>query len=87
MVEVAGTCEQPFPDAWCEVLEVRAVLPWRVPRVREWLRANDAGPIGVRTRAGAVDTDRLQVELRGSGTVVFTVFGLRLGRRVVGVIV
>jgi SAM-dependent methyltransferase len=68
---------------WFSAHEILAVLPWRIPRLRTWLRDHDAGEVVVRTRGSAVDANRASAELRGEGATQFTVFGLRLGRRIV----
>jgi THUMP domain-like/RNA cap guanine-N2 methyltransferase len=77
------TSETPLDDPWFEQHEILAELPWREQKIREWLKRNDGGTVTVRTRDGAVPTDTAQVALRGTGTTPFTLFGLRLGRRIV----
>ena len=77
------TADEPLDDPWFEQVEILATLPWRPKKIREWLRAHDGGPVTVRTRDRAVDTDREQVALRGDGSTPYTLFGLRLERRVV----
>ncbi len=80
------TADTPVASPWLTTYDVLAQLPWRTRRVAQWLAAHDGGAVTVRTRDRAVDCDALQVQLRGAGSRSHTVFGLRLGRRVVAVI-
>ncbi len=64
---------------WLSGFELMAQMPWRTPKVREWLRAHEAGIVEVKTRGGAVNPDRAQRELRGDGSIIYTVFVLRFG--------
>jgi hypothetical protein len=57
-------------------------MGWREKKVREWLRANDAGIVEVKTRGRAVDPDKVQAALRGDGATPYTLFVLRFDRRV-----
>ena len=77
------TSDVRMEDAWFEEHEILAVIPWRPRKIRDWLRANDGGSVTVRSRGGAVDTDQAQVEFRGDGATAYTLFGLRLGQRIV----
>ncbi len=76
------TSDAPSDSAWFRDFEVHAAMPWRIPKLRNWLSAHDAGTIIVKTRGAAVFPERAQKELRGKGARSFTVFGLRLGKRI-----
>lgn len=76
----------PIDSPWLTPFTIRAVMPWRVKRVRAWLDAHDAGIIEVKTRGGAVDPDVAQRQLRGEGDRPFTVFVLRFDRSLRAVI-
>ncbi|HRP61663.1 MAG TPA: class I SAM-dependent methyltransferase [Phycisphaerales bacterium] len=74
-------CADAPPDSpWFAAFEVLDEMPWRIPTIRAWLKANDGGIVEVKTRGGAVETDKAQLELRGSGNTIYAVFGLRMGR-------
>jgi hypothetical protein len=77
------TCQTPLDDPWFERHEILAELPWREQKIREWLEEHDGGIVTVRTRDRAVSTDAVQMALRGTGSTPFTLFGLRLDRRIV----
>lgn len=70
-------------DDWFEQYRVLEELPWRPKQIKAWLDANDGGEVVVRSRGGAVDTDAAQLELRGDGATGYTIFGLRLGKKLV----
>lgn len=72
--------DAPVDSPWFATFEVFGEMPWRIPAIRTWLKANDGGIVEVKTRGGAVETDKAQRELRGSGNTTYTVFGLRMGR-------
>jgi len=78
--------EEHVSSPWLTGYEIIARMPWRLGKIRQWLRTHGGGIVEVKTRGRAVETDAAQRELRGDGDVVFTVFGLRLGRRVVALI-
>lgn len=65
---------------------VRAVIPWRREKVRDWLRAHDGGLVEIKTRGKAADTDREQKALRGDGDTGYTVFVIRFGQAVRAII-
>jgi hypothetical protein len=71
---------------WLRGFEVLDVLPWREGKVRQTLRAMDAGIVEVKTRGRAVDPDHTQQSLRGRGHRPLTVFVLRLGKVVKAVV-
>ena len=73
-------------DEFLTVFRVRAVIPWRREKVRDWLRAHDCGIVEIKTRGKAADTDKEQKALRGRGGTAYTVFVLRFGRAVRGII-
>ena len=67
---------------WLTGFELIDRLPWRVKRVRQWLKANDGGLVEVKTRGKACDPDREQQTLRGDGGTTYTVFVLRFDTKV-----
>lgn len=71
---------------WLTGFELVEQMPWREKRVAAALQAMDAGIVEVKTRGGAVDPDRAQQRLRGTGKTPFTVFVLRWDRQVVALI-
>ncbi len=73
-------------DPWITTFEVIEQMPWRIDRIKSWLSDNDGGIIEVKTRGGAVDTDKCQKQLRGKGTTSFVVFGLRFNQNVRAII-
>lgn len=64
---------------WLTSYEVIEEMPWREARVREALRAHDAGVVTVRTRDRAVNPDLAARRLRGDGSVPLDLFVLRCG--------
>ncbi len=76
------TADHAIDDAWLTPFELIERLPYRTKKLREWLRAHDAGIVEVKTRGGVVNPDTVQRELRGQGTTPFTVFVLRIDRQV-----
>ena len=58
-------------------------MPWREKKVAAWLRAHDVGEVVVKTRDKVVDPDIVSLRLRGEGRGVFTVFVLRVGKKLV----
>jgi len=80
------TADEAVESPWLTSCEILARLPWRPRRIARWLADHDGGMVTVRTRDKAVDCDAVQRELRGAGGRAYTVFGLRLGARVVAVI-
>ncbi len=73
----------PF-GAWYEVLEV---LPFGVKRLREVLRAHDAGPLVVKKRGTAVEPEELRRALGLRGTREVTVVLTRSAGRQVALVV
>lgn len=73
-------------DPWLTPFGVQSVLPWRQPKVQQWLRAHGAGIVEVKTRGGIVNPDELQRKLRGDGDAPFTVFVLRMDRKAFAII-
>jgi hypothetical protein len=80
------TADAVEPTPWVHRFEVIEQMPFRPRRLRAWLATHGAGVVEVKTRGRAVDPDSLQRTLRGRGEAGFTVFVLRLGRRLVAVI-
>ena len=73
--------------SWLTPYRVAHQMPWRVDRIKEWLRQNDAGQVEIRTRGRAIsDVDPLRNELSGKGHRSWTVFGLRLGNSRIAVV-
>ncbi len=71
---------------WLTPYQVVDQVPWRIDRIKDWLRHHDAGQVEIRTRGKAVDdVDRLRSEFSGDGNRPWTVFGLRLGHSKVAV--
>ena len=70
------SADRPAPTPYGTWFEVLEVLPFGLKRLREVLRAHDAGPVVVKKRGTAVEPDvlRRQLGLRGSRevTVVLT---------------
>ena len=64
---------------WLTEFELLERLPWKPKRVRAALAALGAGIVEVKTMGRAVDPDRVQGQLRGSGDQHLTVFVLRFG--------
>lgn len=71
---------------WLTGFEVLLAVAWNPRRIKGALRGLDAGVVEVKTRGGAVDPDRLQMELRGAGSQTITLFVLRVGRKPVAVL-
>ena len=80
------TSDEPIENSWLRVYAVEAQMPWRIKKIKQWLHANHAGIVDVKTRGRAVDPDTLQRDLRGDGHQPFTVFGLRIGRKLTALI-
>jgi len=80
------TSDEPLADPWLREFEILAEMPWRVKKVKAWLVAHDGGMVEVRTRGHAIDADAAHRSLKSRGTTPHTVFGLRLGRRVIALI-
>jgi hypothetical protein len=78
--------EEPPGNSWFAGYRIEEVLPPRLGKVSSWLKKHDAGRVVVRTRDGAIDADEWTKRLLGDGHVSFTVFGLRLGKRIVAII-
>ena len=73
-------------DPWWRSYAVVGSLPWRMEKVRAWLKAHDGGGVAVKTRGGAVDPEKARRALRGEGATRYTVFVLRCGRPIVAVV-
>lgn len=81
------TADQPAPTpygVWFEVLEV---LPFGLKRLREVLRAYDAGPLVVKKRGTAVEPDVLRRQLRLTGSREVTVVLTRSAGQQVAMVV
>jgi hypothetical protein len=69
---------------WYKTLDV---LAWNQKRVKSALRSHDAGIVEVRTRAGVVNPDETQRDLRGKGSREnLSILVYRLGDRVLAII-
>lgn len=66
---------------WLTGFELLAEMPYRPRKLKAWLHEHAGGLVEVKTRGGAVDTDRLQQELRGPGEVLHSVFVMRRDRQ------
>ena len=80
------TADHDPQSPWLTGFELVEQMPWREKRVAAALQAMDAGIVEVKTRGGAVDPDRAQHRLRGTGQTPFTVFVLRWDRQVIALI-
>lgn len=76
------TGDAAIDSPWLTGFEVLARMPWREKRVKAALRERNAGIVEVKTRDRAVDPDRVQKAMRGSGDESCTLFVLRLGQRI-----
>ena len=84
-----GDSAGPADDPWLTGFELLAELPWHPgdPRqVRRWLADHRGGHVEVKTRGKAVDPDRAQKQLRGTGDNPFTVFVLRFDQRLAALV-
>ncbi|MEO1535325.1 MAG: hypothetical protein AAFS11_07175 [Planctomycetota bacterium] len=80
------TSDERVASPWLTAFRVLEHLPWRVERVREAVASLGGGIVEVKTRGGAVDPDRAQRELRGTGETTLTVFVLRFGSAIEAII-
>lgn len=71
--------DDPISSGLLTPFELIADLPWAPKRVRRALRDLGAGIVEVKTRGGIIDPDRVQRQMRGTGSVAMTLFVLRLG--------
>lgn len=71
--------ESPFLRAY-QLVEQMA---WSLSKVRKKLRGLDVGIVSIKTRGGLVDPDRLQTQLRGTGSRPLVLFIQRFGDRMV----
>ena len=71
------TSDHPVVNPWLTPFELIAVMPWRMQKVKTWLREHDAGIVEVKTRGKAVNPDKVQKQLRSKGDTTYTVFVLR----------
>ncbi|GHD30684.1 class I SAM-dependent methyltransferase [Nocardiopsis kunsanensis] len=69
-----------FSPLW-RVLEVEAVMPFSLKKLRAALRERGVGTVTVKKRGSAVDTERLRRDLRPSGPEAATVVLTRVGER------
>lgn len=83
------TADDAIENPWLTPFAVRYRVPWgRVgeKRLKQWLRASDAGPIEVRCRGAIVDADALAKRLRADGSTPYTVLIVRMAGAIEGVI-
>ncbi len=73
-------------NPWFRSYQVLAQLPWRLKKISDWLKTQNAGEEIIKTRDAAVPVEPARRELRGEGETTFVIFGLRLGREVKAVI-
>ncbi len=85
---IAYVCApQPVPTSFGRWYEVLEVLPFGLKRLREVLRAYDAGPLVVKKRGTAVEPDELRRRLKLSGTREVTVVLTRSAGRQIAMVV
>lgn len=80
------TADECINNPWLTAFAVEAFMPWRIAKVRNWLREHGSGIVEVKTRGRVVDPDVVQRQLRGNGDVPFTVFVLRMDKSVHAII-
>ncbi len=80
------TADAPVDNPWLTGFELLGRMPYRLKRVKAWLREHDGGIVEVKTRGRAVDPDAVQRDLRGTGATTYTVFALRFDRQVVALV-
>ena len=80
------TADAPVNGPWLTGFELLVRMPYRLKRLKSWLREHDGGIVEVKTRGRAVDPDTVQRDLRGAGSVAYTVFVLRFDRQVVALV-
>lgn len=74
-------------DPWFRAFEVvEGPLPWREKRLKEVLRAHDAGTVRVKVRGRVADANAAEVALSGEGRAELWVLAFRLGARAVGIV-
>jgi hypothetical protein len=72
-----------LPDTpWLTPYACLDTMPWHEKKVCAWLRSHDGGEAIVKTRDKTVDTDIISKRLRGTGSCVYTLFILRMDRKV-----
>jgi hypothetical protein len=76
------TGDRAINDPWLTRFELVECMPYRTKKLSGWLHAHDAGIVEVKTRGGVVNPDTVQRDLRGDGSTTYTVFILRIDRRV-----
>ena len=77
---------QPAMTPWLVPYQVVDHMPWRLDKIKAWLRTHDAGTVEIRTRGRAItEVDKVRSQLQGDGSKAWTVFGLRLGESRVAV--
>ncbi|MDG2422958.1 MAG: hypothetical protein P8M22_03155 [Phycisphaerales bacterium] len=79
--------DQPARTPWLIPYHVVDKLPWRMDKIKSWLKAHDSGAVEIRTRGRAIeDVDKVRAGLQGHGSQAWTIFGLRLGDARIAVI-
>jgi hypothetical protein len=72
-----------LPDTpWLTPYACLDTMPWHEKKVRAWLRSHDGGEAIVKTRDKTVDPDIISKRLRGMGSCAYTLFILRMDRKV-----
>lgn len=77
------TAAHAVPSSWLTPYELIEAMAWREKKVTAWLSDNEAGTVVVKTRDKTVDPDVISRRLSGTGDGHFTVFILRLDKKVV----
>ncbi|MEO1511922.1 MAG: hypothetical protein AAFU70_07620 [Planctomycetota bacterium] len=67
------------PSDWVRRFRLERAMRWDPRAAREAIAELGGGVVEVKTRGKLVDPDRTQIELRGAGDRLLTVFILRLG--------
>lgn len=80
------TADHVIENPFLTPFELIEQMPWRPKRVKQWLDAHDAGIIEVKTRGKVVNPDVVAAQLRGRGSITYTVFALRMDQRIVAFI-
>ncbi len=76
------TGPEPVNSGLLTAFELVADLPWAPKKVRRALRELDGGIVEVKTRGRIIDPDRIQRDMRGTGTAHLTLFVLRFGEHI-----
>jgi hypothetical protein len=70
---------QPDSTHWSRAFRVLASFPFSPARAREEIALHKGGIVAIKTRGGVLNTDQMQMDLRGSGTRDLVLFVFRHG--------